>query len=80
MTKTTSRAIVVTGASSGIGWATTQILTARGVHVFATVRKASDAQRLTDSFADLVTPLRLDVTDESAVVAAAEQVRTALGG
>ncbi len=78
MAEATARTVLVTGASSGIGWGTTRVLTKKGVHVFATVRKAADAQRLTESFAERVTPLLLDVTDEDAVNGAAEQVRVAL--
>lgn len=77
---TTTKTALITGASSGIGWGTTKVFIEKGVHVFATVRKAADAQKLTDAFAHSVTPLLLDVTDEEAVNRAATQVRTALGG
>jgi NAD(P)-dependent dehydrogenase (short-subunit alcohol dehydrogenase family) len=74
------KSVVVTGASSGIGWACTKILIANGYHVFGSVRKTSDGERLKAKFAADVTPLIFDVTDESAVHRAAEQVRAALGG
>jgi NAD(P)-dependent dehydrogenase (short-subunit alcohol dehydrogenase family) len=38
--------VLVTGASSGIGLVTAKLLAERGVHVFATVRSAVDAERL----------------------------------
>jgi NAD(P)-dependent dehydrogenase (short-subunit alcohol dehydrogenase family) len=74
------KSVVVTGASTGIGWAVAQVLTQRGFHVFGSVRKAADAERLTQAFGDGVTPLVFDVTDEAAVRAAAGQVEAALDG
>ena len=38
--------IVVTGASSGIGWGVVAALTAKGMHVFGSVRRQADADRL----------------------------------
>jgi len=72
--------VVVTGASTGIGWAVTQVLTQRGFHVFGSVRKAADAERLTAAFGAAVTPLVFDVTDEAAVRAAARTVEATLDG
>jgi len=74
------RSVVVTGASTGIGWATAKLLLARGYRVFGSVRKAQDADRLSSEFGANFTPLLFDVTDEAAVRAAAGEVRTALGG
>jgi NAD(P)-dependent dehydrogenase (short-subunit alcohol dehydrogenase family) len=72
--------VVVTGASTGIGWAVAQVLTQRGLHVFGSVRKAADAERLTAAFGPAVTPLLFDVTDEVAVHAAAAMVEATLDG
>jgi len=72
--------VVVTGASTGIGWAVAQVLTRRGFHVFGSVRKAADAERLTAAFGEAVTPLVFDVTDEAAVRGAARAVEAALDG
>jgi NAD(P)-dependent dehydrogenase (short-subunit alcohol dehydrogenase family) len=44
------------------------------------VRKQADADRLKGEFGQNFTPLLFDVTDEAAVLAAARQVREALGG
>src|SRR5271154_6852349 len=74
------RSVVVTGASTGIGWATAKLLLARGFRVFGSVRKAVDADRLKSEFGPNFTPLLFDVTDEAAVLSAAREVRTALGG
>lgn len=74
------RSVVVTGASTGIGWATAKLLLARGFRVFGSVRKAADAERLQKEFGANFTPLLFDVTDEAAVLAAAREVRAALNG
>lgn len=74
------RAVVVTGASTGIGWSCAEELTKAGFHVFATVRKAEDADRLRAALGNRVTPLIMDVTDSDAVKAAGREVRAALGG
>src|SRR5882757_9165769 len=74
------RSVVITGASTGIGWATAKLLLDRGFRVFGSVRKQADADRLRGEFGANFTPLIFDVTDEAAVLAAAREVRTALGG
>jgi NAD(P)-dependent dehydrogenase (short-subunit alcohol dehydrogenase family) len=40
------RSVVITGASTGIGFATTKLLLASGFRVFGSVRKVADAERL----------------------------------
>ena len=74
------KSVVVTGASTGIGWAVAKVLTQRGFHVFASVRKAADAERLVAALGEAVTPLVFDVTDQAAVREAALQVEAVLGG
>jgi NAD(P)-dependent dehydrogenase (short-subunit alcohol dehydrogenase family) len=76
----TRRSVVITGASSGIGLGTTRVLVARGAHVFGSVRRAEDADRLRREFGERVTPLRFDVVDQDAIGAAAQEVRTHLRG
>lgn len=77
MTKTS---VVVTGVSTGIGWGAVKVLTASGFHVFGSVRKSADADRLKAEFGDAFTPLLFDVTDEAAVREGARQVEAALDG
>ena len=45
-----ARTVVVTGASSGIGYGVVQELIAHGYQVIGTVRKAEDAERLRSEF------------------------------
>lgn len=70
---------VITGASTGIGFAAAQLLTDKSWHVFAGVRKQADADRLKEVLGDRVTPVMCDVTDDAQVKAAGERVRDALG-
>jgi NAD(P)-dependent dehydrogenase (short-subunit alcohol dehydrogenase family) len=74
------QSVVITGASTGIGWATAKLLLDRGFRVFGSVRKQADADRLSSEFGANFTPLLFDVTDEAAVLAAAREVRAALNG
>ena len=71
---------VITGASTGIGWATAKLLLGRGFRVFGSVRKPADADRLKAEFGANFVPLLFDVTDEAGVLAAAREVRAALNG
>ncbi len=74
------RAVVITGASTGIGRAAVAKAVREGAHVFPSVRKQADADGLKAEFGDAVTPLIFDVADEAAVRAGAAQVAAALGG
>ena len=57
--------ILVTGASSGIGYHLTKYLAERGRRVFATVRKIHDAETLNQ--VDGVVPLIMDVRDQDQI-------------
>ncbi|HEV2562520.1 MAG TPA: SDR family NAD(P)-dependent oxidoreductase [Rhizomicrobium sp.] len=74
------KSVVVTGASTGIGWGCVKVLTAAGFRVFGSVRKQADADRLAREFGANFVPLIFDVTDQAAVAAGAEKVAAALGG
>src|SRR3981189_880722 len=74
------QSVVITGASTGIGWATAKLLLTRGFGMFGSVRKQADPDRLKGEFGANFTPLLFDVPDEAAVLAAAREVRAALGG
>src|SRR5208282_3877162 len=74
------RSVVVTGASTGIGWGCVKVLIEGGFRVFGSVRKEADADRLSKEFGSSFTPLIFDVTDAAAVAAGANEVEAALGG
>jgi NAD(P)-dependent dehydrogenase (short-subunit alcohol dehydrogenase family) len=67
---------VVTGASSGIGESSTRHLASLGFNVFAGVRNDADAERVAGA---RIEPLKLDVTEQASVDAAAAQVAEAVG-
>jgi NAD(P)-dependent dehydrogenase (short-subunit alcohol dehydrogenase family) len=67
-------AVLVTGASSGIGEAAARVAIAHGALVYASVRKAEDGVRLVSALGASLTPVVFDVTDEAAVAAAARLV------
>jgi NAD(P)-dependent dehydrogenase (short-subunit alcohol dehydrogenase family) len=69
------RAVLVTGASTGIGRNIVERLAAEGYFVFAGARKDADLEEL-DAI-DNVTAVRLDVTSQEDVDAAVENVKQA---
>jgi NADP-dependent 3-hydroxy acid dehydrogenase YdfG len=71
-----SRAVLVTGCSSGIGKATAIRLASKGWRVYATARKLAD---LEDTKAAGCVPLAVDVTSESSMVAAVRAVEAEHG-
>jgi NAD(P)-dependent dehydrogenase (short-subunit alcohol dehydrogenase family) len=76
----TRGAVLVTGASTGIGRATALHLGELGFEVFGGVRREADGERLAADGSGAVTPLILDVTDAAAIESAARVVETANGG
>lgn len=72
------RDVVVTGTSTGIGFAIARGLVARGARVFGSVRREEDAARLRGALGDRFVPLTMDVTNEAEVARAASLVRDAL--
>ncbi|MEU8924538.1 SDR family oxidoreductase [Kitasatospora sp. NPDC048545] len=68
------RAVVVTGASSGLGEACALQLSRVGFHVFAGVRRPEDGERLHAAAPGRLTPVVVDVTDEKSVQAAVYEV------
>ena len=71
--------VLVTGASSGIGYATVAELLDADYKVLGSVRTQADADRLAQEFGDNFHPLIFDVTDADTVQAAAAQTRDIVG-
>lgn len=71
--------VLITGVSTGIGFDATRHLVERGYHVFGSVRKQADAERLARVFPSHFTPLLFDVTDKAAISRAVEQVEQQVG-
>ncbi len=80
MSDNAARAVVVTGASTGIGFATCKVLVENGMRVFGSVRKPADGERVRAELGERFVPLDFDVTDEAAVHAGAARVATSLDG
>lgn len=68
-----SKAVLVTGASSGIGLRITETLSRNGYYVYAGARKAADLERL-DAM-DNVSSVRLDVTVDEDIDAAVDFIQ-----
>ena len=71
--------ILVTGASTGIGYSAVEHLIRGGYGVFGSVRKQEDASRLQSDFGKNFIPLIFDVTDEQAVLDSVETVKSKMG-
>jgi NAD(P)-dependent dehydrogenase (short-subunit alcohol dehydrogenase family) len=71
--------VVITGVSTGIGYASSKVLTANGFRVFGSVRNERDAARLKSDLGDWFVPLIFDVTDEASVRSEAARVGEMLG-
>jgi short-subunit dehydrogenase len=79
MSGNTSGAVVVTGASTGIGRATALFLDTKGYAVFAGVRKQADADSLAEEGSERLTPITIDVTEGRSISDAKEEVQRAVG-
>ena len=75
----TKQAVVITGASTGIGEACARYLVDKGFQVFAGVRRQADADRLIRIGSNHLVPLFIDVTESESISKAAETVGTAVG-
>ncbi|RTR02881.1 SDR family oxidoreductase [Halomonas nitroreducens] len=74
---TTTRSILITGCSSGIGHAAAHALAARGWRVFATARREADVARLGEEGLEA---LPLDLADSDSIEATVEAVRERTAG
>lgn len=74
----TTRAVFITGASTGIGRACAVHLAQRGWRVYAGVRRPADGKALVAA-AGNVTPILVDVTKPAQITRAVKKLQTALG-
>lgn len=79
MTTGASGAVLVTGASTGIGAACALGLDRLGFRVFAGVRRAADGAALQRQASPLFTAVAIDVTDAASIAGAARTVAAVVG-
>jgi NAD(P)-dependent dehydrogenase (short-subunit alcohol dehydrogenase family) len=75
----TTGAVVVTGASTGIGRATALLLDRKGYRVFAGVRKDEDAKSLQEEGSERLIPIKIDVAKARSITAAKSNIERAVG-
>lgn len=75
----TQAAVVITGASSGIGKACALAMDRTGVRVFAGVRKPADGEALVAESTGNLVPIRIEVTDAKSIADARDRVLRDLG-
>jgi NAD(P)-dependent dehydrogenase (short-subunit alcohol dehydrogenase family) len=75
-----NKTVVITGASSGIGRSCVERMKSAGWRVFATVRKATDRDRLQTASLPGVIPVLMDVSDRASITAAAAEIEAHLNG
>lgn len=74
-----SGAVVVTGASTGIGRASALFLDRKGYRVFAGVRKDEDAKSLSEQGSERLEAIKIDVSKERSISSAKRTVEDAIG-
>jgi len=74
------QSIVITGVSTGIGYAAAKVFMDRGFRVFGSLRNEADAERVKSELGERFEPLIFDVCDAQAVAEAAAAVREAIEG
>ena len=71
---------VITGASSGIGAATARALARDGHRLALLARRRGRVEALAEELGERAMAIEADVTDRDSIVAAADRVRSELGG
>ena len=74
-----SKNIMITGASTGIGYAVAEIFIANGFRAFGSVRTAEDGEKVKTALGENFVPIIFDVTDHDAVRKGAAQVQEMIG-
>ena len=78
--KPKSKFVLITGASTGIGYGAARELIRRGYTIFGSVRRKKDADRVKSELGDCFLPLLFDVTDAAAVDLAVTEVKHQCSG
>ena len=73
------KSIVITGTSTGIGYACSKKFIEKGYKVFGSVRNDNDANRVSNELGSNFVPLIFDVTDETAVKESVKEVENQIG-
>ena len=73
------KSIVITGTSTGIGYACSKHFIEKGYKVFGSVRNDNDANRVSNELGSNFVPLMFDVTDETAVKKSVKVVENQIG-
>ena len=76
--KQNMKKIVITGVSSGIGFASAKILCNAGYKVYGSVRNEEDAYKVSNRLGKNYEPLIFDVTDPKGILSAANRVQESL--
>ena len=71
--------VLVTGVSTGIGYAAAQAFVLKGYHVYGSVRRQVDAEKTQRALGPQFSPLLFDVTDHLAIAEAAKKVEAEIG-
>jgi NAD(P)-dependent dehydrogenase (short-subunit alcohol dehydrogenase family) len=79
MKKNDEGAVLITGASTGIGKACALLLDRSGYRVFAGVRKVQAGESLRAEASERLTPVILDITDSEEIAQTVETVAKSLG-
>ena len=74
-----ARTVVVTGASTGIGYGVAKELVAHGYRVIGSVRKQADADRLVSELGGRMRTVLMDVADDDEVRRAAAEIAEMVG-
>ena len=61
------KSVIITGSSTGIGYATCELFIKKGFQVFGSVRSRHDSDRLKNSFGTKFIPLIFDTTNQKEV-------------
>ena len=75
----TQKYILITGASTGMGRATAELLDKKGYYVFAAVRKEKDAESLRKTCSEKVIPILMDITDKAQIQAGFTKIQQICG-